>query len=126
MLSRYTFVGRRCTVGRRAGDPASLYVDRLGSGLAAILLAIFTFHCLDAVFTLSHLSHGGQELNPFMALLLAVGPGTFVSTKLAIAGVGLCFLGIHKNFPMVRTGILLLFVLYAGVIGYHIFLLCQS
>ena len=126
MISRYTFSGRRQASPRRLGEPTAIYVDRLGQGISILLVLIFFFHCLDAMFTLSHLSHGGRELNPFMGFLIRHGSGVFVGTKLAMAGGGLCFLGIHKNFPMVKAGIVLLFLLYAAVIGYHVLLLCQS
>jgi len=126
MFSRYTFKGRRTAGPRRLGDPTAIYVDRLGQGTSILLILIFFFHCLDAMFTLAHLSHGGRELNPFMEVLIRHGSGLFVGIKLAVAGAGLCFLGLHKNFPLVRTGIVLLFLLYAGVIGYHFLLLFQS
>ncbi len=123
MISRYTFFGGRRRRSRRAGDPQAIYVDRLGWKLSSALALIFLFQCLDALFTLVHVSHGARELNPVMSALLRIGPGTFVSSKLAVAGVGLSFLGLHRNFPAVRTGITVLFLLYAGVVGYHFVLL---
>jgi len=126
MFSRYTFSGGRRRASRRAEDSRAIYVDRLGQGISLALVGIFFFHCLDAMFTLAHLARGGRELNPLMDALIQVGPSVFVSAKLAIAGIGLLFLGIHKNFPLVRQGIAGLFVLYAGVIGYHFLLFWQS
>jgi hypothetical protein len=126
LLSRYSVYGGRRASIRRTTDLAAVYVDRLGMGISLILLFTFLFHCLDAVFTLSHLARGGKELNPFMDYLLRIGPGAFVIGKLSLAGVGLCFLGLHKNFPLVKAGIAALFLLYAGVIGYHVFLILGS
>jgi multisubunit Na+/H+ antiporter MnhG subunit len=90
------------------------------------LLLIFVFHVLDALFTLAHLERGGRELNPFMSRLIAWGPGVFLGTKLALAAAGLLFLGLHQNFPHVRKGIALLFVVYLGVLLYHLLLLARA
>ena len=78
------------------------------------------------MFTLAHLARGGRELNPFMEALLRVSPWAFVSVKLSVAAAGLFFLGLHKNFPLVKAGVTLLFLLYAGVIGYHFVLLWRA
>jgi hypothetical protein len=91
-----------------------------------VLLVIFVFHVLDALFTLAHIARGGAELNPLMGLFLDQSPGTFLAAKLSIAGLGLLFLGFHGRFPMVRKGIAALFVLYAGVVFYHLILIWQA
>lgn len=123
MISRYAIWGGRRKGGRRTEDAAATYVDQIGLGIASLLLLIFLFHCLDAAFTLAHLSRGGKELNPIMAFFLSIGPGAFIGVKLSLAAVGLCFLALHKNFPYVKQGILFLFLLYAGVMAYHFLLL---
>jgi hypothetical protein len=122
-VSRYTFSGRRRAAPRRAGETASIYVDRLGVGLSLVLVSIFLFQCLDGAFTLFHLSHGGRELNPLMDYLIQRGSWDFLAIKLGAAALGLFFLGTHKNFRWVKEGIGILFLLYAGVIGYHFLLL---
>jgi hypothetical protein len=122
-LSRYTFTGRRRAVPRRAGDSTAIYVDRLGGGLSLILASILLFQCLDGGFTLLHLSQGGRELNPLMDYLIQRGSWAFLGIKLGTAVIGLFLLGIHKNFRWVKEGIGVLFLLYAGVIGYHVLLL---
>jgi hypothetical protein len=126
MFSRYTFFGGRRRGPRRDGDATAVYVDRISGGIASLVLLIFLFHCLDAVFTLAHLSRGGKELNPFMEFLIRIGPGAFIGVKLGLAAIGLTFLAVHKNFPRVRAGILFLFLLYAGVVAYHFVLILQS
>jgi hypothetical protein len=125
-LSRYTIVGGRRRGPRRTADPQSIYVDRLGWGLASALLVIFVFHILDAVFTLAHIARGGAELNPLMDFFLSRGPGAFLAAKLGIAGVGLLFLGLHGRFPMVRKGVAAIFLIYAGVVCYHFILIWQT
>jgi hypothetical protein len=126
MFSRYALWGGRRREARRGAEARGLYVDRIGFGAGSLLLLIFFFHCLDAGFTLFHLSRGGRELNPIMEVLLRINPSLFVGTKLGLAGVGLCFLGVHKNFPYVKAGILFLLLLYAAVIAYHLLLLFRA
>jgi hypothetical protein len=122
-VSRYTLrAGRRRTV-RRGTDIQAVYVDRLPAGILSLVLAIFAFHVLDALFTLLHLSRGGVELNPLMDYCLRYGPTTFLTTKLGLAAAGLLFLCAHCRWPFVRRGIAGLFILYAGVICYHLVLI---
>ncbi len=125
-LSRYTFLGGRRRGPRRTTDPQAVYVDQLGWGLVSILLLIFVFHVLDAMFTLAHIARGGTELNPFMDFFLSRSPATFVAAKLGIAGLGLLFLAFHGRFPMVRKGIAVIFLLYAGVVCYHFVLIWRA
>jgi len=88
-----------------------------------MLLLTFFFHCLDAMFTLAHLAKGGRELNPLMDFFIQRGSMEFVIVKLSMAGMGLIFLGLHNNFPMVKGAIRFLFALYGAVVGYHLFLI---
>ena len=125
-LSRYTFLGGRRRGPRRTSDPQAIYVDQLGWGLASILLLIFVFHVLDALFTLAHIARGGAELNPLMDFFLSQSPQTFLAAKLGIAGLGLVFLGFHGRFPLVRKGIAAIFLLYAGVVCYHFVLIWRA
>lgn len=124
-ISRYTFFGRR-RGRRRTEDPPYYYVDRLGSEVWLILLSILLFQILDARLTLSHLRRGGEELNPIMRLLIFRDENLFFLVKLGVSALGLGFLGIHKNYPFVRSGLLVLFVLFLGVIGWHCFLALQA
>lgn len=123
LLSRYTFVGGRRRACRRAEDPVFYYVDRIRGRLAAALAAIFVFHVLDAVLTLGHISRGGAELNPLMDALLQVDARLFVFVKLGLAGAGLFVLGLHQNFPYTRHAVVGLFLVFLGLVGYHLFLI---
>lgn len=122
-VSRYVFFGGRRRGVRRTGDARAVYVDRIGTTISILLVSTFLFHCLDALFTLGHLSRGGKEMNPLMDQLLRIGPGTFIAGKLGLAGFCLCFLGLHQNFRLVKPGIAGLFLVYAGLVGYHVLLL---
>lgn len=121
-FSRYSFVGGRRRWNRREEDRHHYYVDRLGGTVWLLLVSIFLFQFMDAVMTLAHLRRGGAELNPLMGALIARGDGVFLATKLVVSALGLWFLGIHKNFPFVRQGLTILFLLFLGVVGWHFYL----
>lgn len=125
LWNRYLIKGRRHAV-RRDDDPQAVYVDRVGVGYGTLILLVFSFHVLDALFTLRHLQRGGTELNPLMAYCLEHGPWTFLWIKLGMAGVGLIFLALHKNFPFVRAGVVVLFLIFAILVGYHGYLFAVS
>jgi hypothetical protein len=97
-------------------------VDRLGGPIWLLLVSIFLFQILDAFMTLAHIHRGGIELNPVMGALIAHGNGVFLGVKLGVSSAGLWFLGIHKNFPFVKPGLAILFVLFLGVVGWQCFL----
>lgn len=124
-ISRYAIFGGRRTKRRRIDDPSPYYVDRLGGLIWLALLLIFLFQVLDAHLTLAHLRRGGIELNPIMDYLISQGEGYFIGAKLGVSAIGLLFLGIHKNFPMVRTGLAVLFGIFFGVVGWHCLLALQ-
>ncbi|MBD3334069.1 MAG: hypothetical protein GF355_00970 [Candidatus Eisenbacteria bacterium] len=124
-FSRYTLRGRR-RAARRTEEAVGLYVDRLAPGVAWAIVLIFLFHCLDAFLTLAHIERGGSEINPFMAFLIDAAPATFVAVKLGLAAAGLFILGLHQNFPHVRKGIGVLFVVFFGVVLYHFFLIAHA
>jgi hypothetical protein len=126
MISRYTFFGGRRRARRRVDDPGHYYVDRLGSEIWFFLLSIYLFQVLDANLTLAHLRRGGTELNPIMGALIDRDESLFLALKLGIAALGLGFLGLHKNYPFVRRGLVVLFVLFLGVVGWHCFLVLRS
>jgi hypothetical protein len=124
-FSRYAILGGRRRGRRRVTDPPIYYVDRLGGAVWLVLLAIFLFQALDAYLTLAHLRQGGHELNPLMDRLIEHGDTLFVAVKLGVSLLGLWFLGVHKNFPLAKPGLAVLFALFAGVVGWHLFLALQ-
>lgn len=88
---------------RREADRHNHYVDWYEPKLFAVTLGIFVLNCLDAVFTLTLLSKGAEEINVFMAVLLENGVETFVHVKLAITAVALIFLVVHSAFRLIGT-----------------------
>lgn len=123
MFSRYALFGGRRRGGRRAGETDNIYVDRHGPLLLFGALALALLNVLDAFFTMLFLSHGGQELNPLIESMLALGPWPFLVTK--TIGVGICvgFLVMTKTFPAARVGLIVLLTGYTTLLGWHLWLL---
>ncbi len=92
--------------------------------LFAVVMGIFVLNCLDAVFTLTLLSKGGEELNILMAILLESGVSTFVNIKLGITATALVFLVVHSAFRLV--GFLRVRHLLYGVFGNYVALMCYE
>ena len=114
--------------GRRNADAVNRYVDWYQPQLFAAVLFIVFCSILDAVLTLNILSKGGRELNILMASLLETGTQQFINIKMALTGLSIIFLVIHKNFRIYNNFLVGHFIyciafLYAGLIGYQILLL---
>lgn len=86
---------------RRCDDVGNCYVDWYEPKLFIVTLGIFVLNCLDALFTLILLSLGAEEVNVFMAALLASGTRTFVIIKLGITAVALFYLVPHSSWRLI-------------------------
>ncbi len=117
MLSRYTVYG-----GKRTGGEPRTYIDRYSPRLLGLICAIATLSCMDAAFTLEFIRAGGSEWNPLLAIMLAVGPQTFIWSKIGLTSFGLVVLCLHKNFPGVRAILFAIFGLYIALLGYHLYI----
>jgi hypothetical protein len=125
MLSRYAlFGGRRRTV-RRVEERDGAFVDVHGPRVLLLVCAIVALNLLDAWFTLLFLSHGGKELNPVVQFVLDLGghPWPFVLMKTFGIGFACAFLTLTKNFRSARFGLWFVFVGYAVLLGWHLWLL---
>ena len=114
--------------GRRRADRPFAVLDRVEPGVAWLAFALVTLSILDAVFTLTLISRGGSELNPFMDLMLQRGVPLFVLVKMVLTAVPALLLVATANVPLfgrVRSRSLLaaLVGLYAGLILYELSLL---
>lgn len=109
---------------RRTEEGSDAYVDCLAPRI--VVLAVFVLICsaLDALFTILHIQHGGQEANPLMALALAHGYTTFVGVKMALTGAGVWFLAAHQQFPLASKALPSLGCVYVVLLAYHLVLLC--
>ncbi|MEZ4216000.1 MAG: DUF5658 family protein [Myxococcota bacterium] len=118
---------RRRRAGRRAGEGADQYVDRLGTRGIALALAVFALNIFDAFCTLVWLRRGGSEGNPIMDWALDAGDSVFLFQKCFVAAIWIVVLVVHKNFRLARLGLWSLLVVYALLAIYHGFLaLCAE
>ena len=104
---------------RRAGEAAYAYADRPSRGAVVLLFFVLGASALDALCTLLFLQRGGQEANPFMALVLSYGQAPFVGLKMALTGIGAWLLVAHHYFPMAYRGLLGLAGGYIGLLLLH-------
>jgi len=119
LFSRFWLRGRR-RGARRDGEGENVYVDRYRRAEWALVAGILLLSALDLLFTLVHLSAGGEEANPAMAWLLAHGRGVFGAVKMATTMLGLFVLLLHVRFRRVRGLLLGALVLYGALMGWHL------
>lgn len=121
-FKRYILVGilqGRRREPRRGSDCHGYYIDWYDDPrLFAVVTGIFVLNCLDAMFTLTLLSKGAEEVNYLMAVLLEDGIATFVNIKLGITAVALVFLVAHSAFRLV--GFLRVRHLLYGIFGNYL------
>jgi len=125
-----TYCGLRGRGRRRSArrDGQSYYLDRYEPGLVFTGLGIILLSCLDALLTMTLLNRGAHEANQFMAHLLEVGIGTFVTAKIAITCTGILFLLMHSHFQLLnvingKQILKLLLFVYGALILYELVLL---
>ena len=122
MLSRYTLYQGRRMGDRRNGAATDTFVDRHGAGLFLVAMIIIALNILDAFFTVHLLSHGGQELNPVVDLVLQQGVGPFVFCKSLCIGLCIVLLSLTKNFRIARIGLAVVVLGYGALLGWHLHL----
>ncbi len=118
----------RRTAGRRREDRRFPVLDRFDSGVTTLAILIMCLSVLDSLFTLTLLSHGGSEVNPFMNYLLQHSVWLFTAVKMLLTAVPVILLVATGNLLIrgrVRPRSLLgVFAgLYAGLIVYELMLL---
>ena len=119
MLSRYLFWGRR-RGGRRGGEQTRIYVDRPGPGIIAAGAVVVALSIADAYVTLRILAEGGEEVNPLMRTVLALGHRPFVIVKVGLTVAGAAILCLHKSWPLGRVCLAIALGGYALLAAYHI------
>ena len=85
---------------RRWSDRHGYYVDWYETRLLVVSLGIFLLCCTDALFTLTLLDRGAEEVNLFMAYLIDSSVEAFVAIKVGFTAVGLVFLVMHSTFRL--------------------------
>lgn len=110
--------------GRRKGDRRYAILDRFDSGVVTLALALMILSIMDSVFTLTLISRGGSEVNPFMNMLLNHSLWAFTGFKMLLTGI--------PAIVLVATGNLLLFSRYrarsilAAFVGLYLGLICYE
>lgn len=104
---------------RRGDEGTNRYVDHVSGRVAALVLVVLIASILDALFTLLHMQHGGQEINPIMRHALTGGPGLFLGIKIFGTALGVVFLAIHQNFRLSRVALHCAVAVYGVVLAYH-------
>jgi hypothetical protein len=123
--------GRRRACRRAAERALPHFVDRFSFDVLAFVLMLVAASLVDAVLTIRLIEAGGEEINPVMAHLLNRGLVPFFLGKYVLTVVGLPLMVIFKNQYLFRTRLRVghlipaLVALYAVLIGYQIFLMCQ-
>lgn len=113
---------------RRLNIKAPVYVDRYADHLMLCAIYIMILSAMDAFFTLNILAKGGEEINPFMAVLIEDSIGKFIGFKLALTSLALILLTMHHNVLLtekirVRHVEYLILSGYTVLISYELFLL---
>lgn len=122
-LSRYTLFGKRRTVRREEDRKRYIYVDQYSVKLFAVLMAILFLGLADAFMTLYHVHvNNAAELNPVMDFFLGIGPRVFFHVKYVLTALCLLVLCLHKNVPVVKYLLGLVFVIYFLILVNHIYL----
>jgi hypothetical protein len=83
----------------------------------AVAMLILLLSCVDALLTLSLMSHGAYEVNPFMAPIVGGSPLVFTLIKVGLTAGGVVLLTLAarmRAFGRVPVSLLL----YAVLIGY--------
>ncbi len=117
--------------GRRRTDRHFASLDRFDTGICAMAIILVLLSITDSVFTLTLISRGGSEVNPFMNHLLQHSVGLFMVVKMLLTAIPALVLVAANNiklFNKIRARSLLgaMVGLYAGLIIYEIGLLYIS
>jgi hypothetical protein len=127
----WTFLQGGLTPRRRSSrraDERHMPIDWHEPYLFAVALTILLLNVVDAFLTLTLLTAGANEANPFVSFLLDSHPQLFALAKVGLTGGGVLILvavGRARLFNVMRAGSLLHAVLagYLALIAYEWWLL---
>ena len=114
--------------GRRAKDRQYPVLDRFDSGVVALAILLMCLSVADSVFTLTLISRGGTEVNPFMNALLQHSIWAFTAVKMLLTAIPATILVATGNILLfkrwrARSILAALVGLYLGLIVYELALL---
>ncbi len=106
-------------------------LDRFDSGMVMLAVVLMLLSITDSVFTLTLISRGGTEVNPFMNALLQHSVWAFTATKMLLTGIPAIVLVAAGNLLLfnrwrARSVLAALVGLYLGLIAYELVLLSIS
>ena len=124
-------VAPRRMVGRRQGDRRFAMLDRFDSGIVMLAVILMLLSITDSIFTLTLISRGGTEVNPFMNALLHHSVWAFTAVKMLLTGIPAIVLVAAGNLLVfkrwrARSVLAALVGLYFGLIVYELVLLSIS
>jgi Domain of unknown function (DUF5658) len=123
-----SFRPRRRRLGRRTDDGRFHPTDWHAAHLWAVSIGILILSVADAFLTVTLMSGGAIEVNPFMAALIGQNLGVFAGLKIAMTGVSvmlMVFLARYRFMRVLRVEVLLYGVLvtYMFLIGHEMSML---
>lgn len=125
-LWRGNFGGRRRSP-RRTGERHAVVTDWFHPQWLAVALLILLLCGADAFLTLTLISHGATEINPFMAPLVDGSGHSFAAWKFGLTALGVVLLVLLGELRILgrAVGTILYVVLgmYVTLVGYELFLL---
>ncbi len=124
-------VAPRRMIGRRKEDRSYPLLDRFDSGMLTLAVILMLLSVMDSVFTLTLISRGGTEANPFMNALLQHSVWAFTAVKMLLTGVPAVILVAAGNLLLfkrwrARSILAAMVGMYLGLIAYELFLLSVS
>ena len=123
ILSRYTLRGQRKDVRRDEDRRRYIYVDQYSLRFFLLLMAILLLGTADAFLTLHHVHvNNAEELNPIMDFFLGIGPKVFFNVKYVLTALCLTVLCLHKNLPIVKYLLGVVFLIYFVIVLNHLYL----
>jgi hypothetical protein len=118
---------RRRVAPRRSMERHVVVTDWFHPQWLAVGMLILLLCSADALLTLTLISHGASEINPFMAPLVTGSGHAFAGWKMGLTAMGVVFLTLLARLEVFgRTvGVILYIVLcmYVVLVGYELFLL---
>jgi hypothetical protein len=118
---------RRRHAPRRGTERHTVVTDWFHPQWLAVGLAILLLSVVDAFLTLTLLSHGASEVNPFMKPLVSGSGHSFAFWKTGLTALGVTVLILFARLRVWGRGVgTLLYVVlagYAALISYELFLL---
>ena len=125
------FSAPRRMTGRRTTDRRYPMLDRFDSGVVALAILLMCLSIADSMFTLTLISRGGTEVNPFMNALLQHSVWAFTAVKMLLTAVPATILVATGNLLLfnrwrARSILAALVGLYLGLITYELVLLSLS